>query len=67
MMYGYPIETLCVYQYSLVSLVPGRCCSIKLIKAYWDRCRRLARRGSDVPLWNALLRFGLRIENLLCV
>jgi hypothetical protein len=23
MMYGYPVETLCVYQYSLVSLMPG--------------------------------------------
>lgn len=24
MLFGYPVEMLCTYQYSLVSLVPGR-------------------------------------------
>lgn len=26
MLFGYPVEMLCTYQYSLVSLIPGTCC-----------------------------------------
>lgn len=63
MLFGYPVEMLCTYQYSLVSLVPGllmnlRDCGSPMLDARTYRTRPTSLRTSDRA---SLLRYmGLR-------
>jgi len=34
MLYGYPVERLCTYQYSLISLMPGKSASREVVPEY---------------------------------
>lgn len=63
MLFGYPVEMLCTYQYSLVSLIPGllmalRDCGSPELDARKQRTRPTSLRTSDRA---SLLRYmGLR-------